>query len=502
MNVLIVDDEDTILTGLAALIAELPEVDIGEIYSALSGSEALNILSSCPIGLVITDIHMPGIDGLSLTGTIRYRHPDIPVVLLTGYNDSSYLQQAIRLKAEDYLFKPVKEKDLLNMFERISHRITNDRKRNRFISGEQFDALSHPVKMIMACDIDEGGMERRSQLGGDEMILWLYRKVIYEAAESLTDIYFISGSSTVDSFNMLIGIGVESADAAILELNELEAAVREFWSDNIRLEISFGMSTASSTGPFRLLEKEACSALLYRIHQNSGTYRFTSISAPLTPKYSKTQLQSAIEVGDAGNILSELKNGLLNIFDCEAASQIHSVEEMLQFLYAQLAHCYPTVSLPLFNRISKLTEMMLWSRTKDQFLQLFMHEMNGWLECVLPGHSEYGIVGLAKNIIHSRFSESLNISEVAAAVYVSPSHLSRLFRAQTNMTFLEYLTNVRVDEAKKRLADPKAKIYDISAQVGYSDWKYFSKVFKEITGYHPSDYRNRILAIPANEADN
>ncbi|MDG0792357.1 response regulator [Cohnella ginsengisoli] len=110
MNVLIVDDEDTILKGLAALISELPEAAAGgEIYGALNGAEALDILSSRPVDLVITDIHMPGIDGLSLTGTIRYRHPEIPVVLLTGYNDSSYMQQAIRLKAEDYLFKPVKK---------------------------------------------------------------------------------------------------------------------------------------------------------------------------------------------------------------------------------------------------------------------------------------------------------------------------------------------------------------------------------------------------------
>ncbi|RKP54379.1 response regulator [Cohnella endophytica] len=501
MNILIVDDEDTILKGLAARIAQLPDVNIGEIYCALNGSEALNILSSYPVDLVITDIHMPGIDGLSLTGTIRYRHPEIPVVLLTGYNDSSYLQQAIRLKAEDYLFKPVKMNDLLDMFERISQRITNDRKRNRFIREDQFDALAYPAKMIMACDIDEGGTERRTQLGDDEMILWMYRKVIYEAAETLTDIYFIPASSPVDSFNMLIGIGAETAEAASGKLNQLASAVREFWSSNIRLEISFGMSAAGSTGPFRLLEKEACCALQYRIHLKSGIHRFASAAAGSSPKYARTPLQSAIEVGDAGSILSELKNGLLHIFECEAAAQIYAVEEMLQFLYAQLAKCYPTASLPVFNRITKLSESLLWSRTKDQSIQLFMHEINGWLETVLPEHSEYGIVALARNIIHSRFPESLNISEVAAAVYVSPSHLSRMFRVQTNTTFLEYLTNVRVDEAKKRLVDPKAKIYDIASQVGYSDWKHFSRIFKEATGYHPSDYRNRIMGIQTAEVD-
>lgn len=501
MNVLIVDDEETILKGLAELIAELPEAAAGEIHSALNGFEALDILSSRPIDLVITDIHMPGIDGLSLTGTIRYRHPDIPVVLLTGYNDSAYLQQAIRLKAEDYLFKPVKRDDLADMFRRINQRMSNDRRRDRFIREDRFDALSYPVKMVMACDIEDGGTERRSQLGDDEMILWMYRKVIYEAAEPFPDLYFLSPSSSLDSFNLLIGTGAESAEAAGGKLGALAAAVREFWSSSIKLEISFGFSSASETSPLRLLEKEACSALSCRIHLSSGAYRYSPNAPQAIPKQARSALQSTIEVGDAGAILSELKEGLQRIFQLEAASRIVAVEETLQFLYAQLARRYPSSSLPLSHRIPKFIERLLWSRTKEQFFQLFLHEINVWLETVLPDHSEYGIVALAKNIIHSRYREPLNIGEVAAAVYVSSSHLSRLFRAQTNMTFLEYLTNVRVEEAKKRLADPKAKIYDISSQVGYSDWKYFSRVFKETTGYHPSDYRNRIMGIQTTESD-
>jgi len=502
MNVLIVDDEDTILKGLAALISEMPETAAGgEIYSALNGSEALDILSSRPVDLVITDIHMPGIDGLSLTGTIRYRHPEIPVVLLTGYNDSSYMQQAIRLKVEDYLFKPVKKDDLASMFQRINLRITTDRKRGRFIREDRFDALEYPAKMVIACDLDEGGRERRSQLGNDEMILWIYRKVIYEAADALEDIYFISASSPLDSFNMLIGAGAETPQAAGRKLDALAAAVREFWSNSIKLNISFGQSAGSGTAPFRTLEKEACSALSYRIHLHSGIYRFASKAALPNSIQARTSLQSAIEVGDAEAILSELKEGLQRIFDGETESLLPTVEELLQFLYAQLVKFYPAASLPLFNRIPKLAEKILWSRTRDQFVQLFLHEINGWLENVVPDHSEHGIVALAKSIIHSRFSEALNVSEVAAAVYVSPSHLSRLFRARTNTTFLEYLTNVRVYEAKKRLADPKAKVYDIASQVGYSDWKYFSRIFKEATGYHPSDYRDRIVGIQATEAD-
>lgn len=348
MNVLIVDDEDTILKGLAALISELPEAAAGgEIYGALNGAEALDILSSRPVDLVITDIHMPGIDGLSLTGTIRYRHPEIPVVLLTGYNDSSYMQQAIRLKAEDYLFKPVKKEDLASMFRRIDLRKTTDRKRDRFVREDQFDALAYPAKRIVACDLDEGGGERRSQLGNDEMILWMYRKVIYEAADAIEDLYFIPASSPLDGFNMLIGAGAETPEAAGGKLDTLAAAVRAFWSDSIKLQISFGLSAAGGTAPFRALEREACSALSDRLFQRSGIYRFASMAAPPLSVQAKTSLQSAIEVGDADTVLSALKAELLRFFEGNAASPIPAAEGLIQFLYAQLAKSYPSASTPL-----------------------------------------------------------------------------------------------------------------------------------------------------------
>ncbi|MDG0792358.1 helix-turn-helix transcriptional regulator [Cohnella ginsengisoli] len=329
----------------------------------------------------------------------------------------------------------------------------------------------------------------------------MYRKVIYEAADAIEDLYFIPASSPLDGFNMLIGAGAETPEAAGGKLDTLAAAVRAFWSDSIKLQISFGLSAAGGTAPFRALEREACSALSDRLFQRSGIYRFASMAAPPLSVQAKTSLQSAIEVGDADTVLSALKAELLRFFEGNAASPIPAAEGLIQFLYAQLAKSYPSASLPLSNRIPKLVEKLLWSRTKEQFLQLLLTEMNEWLGTVLPEQAEYGIVALAKSFIHARFAEALNIGDVAAAVYVSPSHLSRLFRARTNATFLEYLTNVRVEEAKKRLADPKAKIYDIAAQVGYSDWKHFSRIFKEATGYHPSDYRDRIVGMQAAETD-
>ncbi|MFC4601571.1 response regulator transcription factor [Cohnella hongkongensis] len=499
MNVLIVDDEETILLGLAAQLKELPISGIDRVHCALNASEALNLLSSTPVDLVITDIHMPGIDGLSLTGTIRHRHPDIPVVILTGYNDRAYLQQAIRLKAEDYLFKPVKPADLAQLFERLGERRARDRKTSRFIDIERFESLPFPYKAVMACDLDEGSADRHSQLGGDEMILWMYRQVIREAAEPLEDIYFISPGSALDSCNLLIAAGADTAEEAIGRLERLALSIGEFWSSSIRLGISFGLSSGHGRSvPFSEPRKEACAALLYRLGFGSGLHGFVPPAGPIA-KSSRSELQTAIELADSGALLAELKRELARVLDCAPDSRMLAAEDLLQFLYAHLAQCYPSQSLPLFQRAAALTERLVWARTEEQFSQLFMLEMNEWLGSVIPEHSEYGIVALAKSVIQSRFSEPLNIGEVAAAVYVSPSHLSRLFRARTNTTFLEYLTNVRVEEAKKRLTDPRAKVYDIAVQVGYSDWKHFSRVFKEATGCHPSDYRTRTMGIHSTE---
>lgn len=100
------------------------------------------------------------------------------------------------------------------------------------------------------------------------------------------------------------------------------------------------------------------------------------------------------------------------------------------------------------------------------------------------------ILSEAMNYIRRNYNNDLSLEKVAQSIYISPYYLSHLFKEELNITFVEYLTMVRVEEAKKLLSDPSMSILAIASEVGYEDASYFSKVFKKTTGLSPNQYRN------------
>jgi two-component system response regulator YesN len=96
-----------------------------------------------------------------------------------------------------------------------------------------------------------------------------------------------------------------------------------------------------------------------------------------------------------------------------------------------------------------------------------------------------------KTYIDEHYADNLSLVSLAELFFINPSYLSQLFMKKTNMTFLYYLTTVRLKKARDLLQETDLKVYEISSLVGYKDAKYFSKIFERNTGVKPVDYRNR-----------
>lgn len=105
---------------------------------------------------------------------------------------------------------------------------------------------------------------------------------------------------------------------------------------------------------------------------------------------------------------------------------------------------------------------------------------------------ETTIVGKARQYIDQNFSKELSLEEVSKYVDISPYYFSKLFKEETDQTFVEYLTSLRVEKAKEMLGSPSASIKEVCMAVGYSDPNYFSRIFKKVTGKTPTEYRDRI----------
>lgn len=138
-----------------------------------------------------------------------------------------------------------------------------------------------------------------------------------------------------------------------------------------------------------------------------------------------------------------------------------------------------------------------------------MDELQNWLTNILNtlitmriDHSNTAgkdIIGGVKQYLQLHFSENINLNTIAEHFYINPFYLSQLFKKKTGDTYVNFITNIRIEKAKELLTNTELKVYEISQKVGYADAKYFSKVFEKLVGVKPSEYKGTKENSSSNE---
>jgi two-component system response regulator YesN len=347
-KIVIIDDEKMIREGL---VNTMPwkEMGIKVVGSANNGQTALEIIREKKPHIVLTDIRMPKMDGLQLIRTLREEMPMLKIVILSGYDDFSYAQQAIKYDVVDYLVKPVEAEVLQELMEKL--------------------------KM----DLDR------------------------------------------EIFAQLNRLNVKT---------KIETEVRQYII------------------AIRMSNKDKALDLVDRIFHNQIVK-----SAPLE------QLKNlCTEIVD--DVLFALKQDGIQLND-------------------ELQQEYSQTFLEMFHLLHG-DELMKWlCEFTVKIIQYIDKEKEDSSHMAIKKALEY---------IDGHFNEDLSIQKVAEEVHLSSNYFSHIFKKYKGQSFTDYLNNIRIQKAKKLLAENLYKIYEISDMVGYSDYKYFSSVFKKIEGISPSEY--------------
>lgn len=499
MNILIVDDEYEIRNGLATILGESrwDDIPITGVLVAKDSAEALECLARNGIEVVITDIRMSGMDGLGLTETIQYMYPRIPVIILSGYYDQENVRTALRSGASDFLYKPVQLADLQRALRSIMKKHRYEKKKSLHISLQQFRSVSHgQFKFVVAADIDDLSSSRAKQFGDLTMLTWLMNKVATECAEEMDGVCLLSDQTKAETVNLLIGISAPTPGQALEKAQRLSGAVSEFWEKIIRLPVSFGIpSVANAFTPEEYVYHAKC-ALFARTVQGASQGAaaadvFVSEAEQKTGN-SKILLGTLIETGDLEKLAQEVEKTIDHLYQSkEVLWLIKGLESLVVFLYQKITEVFPDGPLKMSDLQLQL-QKMLWYRSRDELLQ----QLKSWVNMALveQGKEERGghLLLKAEEYIIKNYRQPLSLTDVANQCYLSPNYLSRLFRERKRMTFLEMLTSVRIENAKRLLHDPSVRIYEIAEAVGYGSWKHFCRVFKEMTNTTPTEYRKKL----------
>lgn len=506
MRILIVEDEVMIREGLAKLIkSHTKHTVIGE---ASNGREGLDLALRRGPELVITDIRMPGMDGLQMIEKLHDMKLNIRAVILSGYSEFEYAKKAIYYGVEDYLLKPLAAEDIVEVLERIEKKIEEEEKKNAGTPGQCIKELLYGGPLT-----EEESRKIRAICGFGPVLQYrIYLGYIGDApvgyVEEITgkwtqikeqhpDITMhIAPDKGRRQFLCLAAIGDKEEASALLRQAVDRRIVRPYKQKSRRAVWAEAAADRwedipKAAGDAELLIKEAMAVtdgkLLTREHMEGipwKEYHFPAdISTDIKNALCRGQVDALREAGEL--FIQYMEDGPYREHEIRQAYL-----KAVYLLLDTVREIDGSVSQQLQNAdlLSKCTEAVTLREMEQVYRDGLLLLCSP--QCVKEDISNYTIKK-AINYIREHYQEGISLEEVAGRLGITPEYLSTLFNREMGENFSTFLRKFRISHAKRLLKGTDMKVYEIAEAVGYTDPKYFARVFKEELGVSPGDYRQQ-----------
>jgi len=511
MKLLIVDDEVIIRTGLSTVI-KWAELGYELLQPAASAEEALARLELEQPEIVLTDIQMTGRSGLELAGDVRRLLPDSEVIILTGYDQFSYAQQAIREGAGDYLLKTSRPDEIIRAVNGAKMRILQkwealkkdqlrDRLLERLITDTEIDnhSVDKAAKLLPKLRMNEAFSYQAvivsAEGWGDEaghgyLLLFAVHNMISE---------LIDGEALLRKDSLVILLRHEGMRADQSQLARL--------LDRVTRKLKCKLFAASGTivADWRKLHASYTEA--------SYTFLFKGMigqKAILTYEEVKGRRggRTVCSQEEEGQLTALFQNGsdtqlyqwVLELIEQQLKDADTTPDSLRRFAHSvQIsAHRWVERVIASFGDTPALSNEKLVnnhssSSTTDNGVGLLYEQLHQLMKLYRETIGQEGIPYIKRSIayIHDHLDKELTLQQVAKHVHLNPNHFSEVFKRETGHTYIEFVTRMRVDRAKRLLDESPIKVSEVASRVGYADMKYFSQLFKRYTGFTPSEYRTR-----------
>ena len=521
-RILLVDDEEELRAGIRRRIdwAALGFVLVGE---AANGQDALELAEQLRPDVVLTDIKMPFMDGLTLCRRLKQQLPAVRLVIFSGFDEFDYARQAIGMNVFEYLLKPITSVELSDVLVRLKRDMDEERVRRQDMEKLRRSYEENlPVlrglfyTRLLGGQLKPGQIMERaaryeiefsgkswaaarvhvSNLGDDpdELILLSLQNFFVENTElpgcQLHWCLYDDDLAVIAAFE---------GEAAVYDLlRELER-VRALAETLLGLRLTVGVGLAVETpGQLAASVQGAKSALDYRSILGPGR---TLYIGDLEPRgaaalpfdaAAERQLVNAVKLG-APEKVRRFTQGWLS-----QAKSDSSISQM-QCFFLELVACLMRLAReaeipqeevfgPGFTGAVRISDF-----SGPEQLGSWVEERCLHLQELLRRQRSYAAartVDKAREFIAENFSNSdLSVEMLCDHLHLSPAYFSTMFKRETGMSFTAYVTKVRMEAAAERLRTSEEKTYLIAEQTGYLDPNYFSYVFKRYFGTSPSKYR-------------
>lgn len=520
-KVIIADDEDLIRECLRTYV-DWENMGFTIAGTAPDGNKAFDLAQKVKPHVVLTDIKMPFCSGIHLMDRLRKSGMDVRILVLSGYDEFEYAQAAIEAGAVGYLLKPIKFDKLKDVMLKLKHdfdiHIYEQIRKNQasvllceqflrklvngaFGIGEELhkEAASLGIRLdwrqfsVLVLDL-EGGWLQRYKAEERELPLFTMKNVAGEICGRLGAAYgFQTGDNSV---GVLVCGQAYSHDELKQTAGELKRTVENFLKMRVAVSLS-GIGSGLSHIPdgFRTALRMLDRKFFVGSHVPLSTDNAGCLCTPAE------ESRKTLNADRLAFLVQSMDGEAVDDFIEAHFRELPTKDAVYDLLYQfmRFAEKYMEKSdirlpdavdgsllhHPDISRKETLADVVAGVK------QIFAAVIDG-LEA--NRHKQGNrLIDEIKKMVETHYAEDLSLDSVAQRVHIHPIYLSRVFKRETGKNFIDYVTELRIKQAKRLFKNVSLKTYEISEMVGYKNARHFSKVFKNLNGITPKEYRKIVL---------
>lgn len=508
LNVLIVDDKYIVRHGLQNAI-DWEKYDLRIVGEASNGREAMEKYNLLHPDIIITDICMPYMDGLTLIKKLNDSTHDVEVVILTGHDEFQYAKAALNEGVSNYLLKPVDTDELINVILSLKNKILKKKDaaliKKHHRASEKSKALHKIIRLNTYSEekIKEICLKYEVELPDppfkfykiqidrkkSECIFALAQKIEDMLTELSENVFYFQQ----DACNVIMLIFGNTNDLMQKLLQDLNNSIFEAYSATITTGIS---SHTQEISQLYTALAQAEKAVEQKFMTDGAVIIEYSDEFELpdtTPKISNDDIAkvvNAMHSFDSEKVFVVLNN----YFDI--------ISQKTQINADVVKNSVTEFSILVLRAVLEKTDILstIFDKTPNPSTDIagmeFFSDVKSYINGLLLNifsNSELLFMGNYSSMVQrtiyyimDNYSKNISIEELAKNVYVTPQYLMRIFKKETGKTIINFITDYRINEAIRLIKLKQYKIYEVSEMVGYNDVRHFCRVFKSKTGFPPT----------------
>lgn len=515
---IVVDDEHLIRKGILKKIEAL-DLKLQFVGEADNGQDALELIKASNPDIVLTDMRMPLMDGKMLLRKLQEDFPNIKIIVISGYSDFEYLQEAISAQAADYILKPFNREEIRKALKKAMDCIDKELYTNRKIEAieaenEQISYISD-LKYLSDLIVDQQADYDSCYLKSRKTSLIktcncyalvsiycprnnseaLYQKLLSSSIQS-DNILFIPGPANqnicfllytfnkIQNFNAICSIKLKAYEIC----DYLQSADFE----DFYLGISLVKTNLSIIHEAYL---DTISSLEKRDLHSFERVCFYENGDIVPCDLCWNNMEKLIFSIESGNIIkvNQLLEDFFSKIKLLSPLNLITVKYNCQLIYNKVTNMLKSYydiinNYSLSSKYEKIMNNMFdFAVIKKEFQQLIIS-----ITSLLKEKNIYPsdqIISNIKKYIQKNYSLDINLEKISELFFISPSYCCYLFKEKTGENFSDYINNIRIEKAKDFLSNTDYKVYKIAKMLGYENDKYFFRIFKKFTGYTPEKFR-------------